>query len=97
MSMTTKTTDNGQRTTDKTLLSDLQIGSKLLLQCRKDWRDATVVAIGEERITLLVCSPTGYSYRVRKDADEELDFHGGIPLLGEGSWKEEIARYDVRW
>jgi hypothetical protein len=78
-------------------LAELHIGSKLLLRCKTDWRDATVVAIREERVTLLVCSPTGYSYKVRKDADEELDFHGDIPLLGEGDWKEEIARYDVRW
>jgi hypothetical protein len=79
------------------LLSELQIGSKLLLQCKADWRNATVVAIAEERVTLLVCSPSGRSYKVRKVADEELDFHGEIPLLGAGNWKEEIARYDTRW
>lgn len=78
-------------------LSELQTGSKILLQCKSDWRTATVVAVGEERITLLVCSPSGRSYKVRKERDEELDFHGEIPLLGSGNWKEEIARYDVRW
>lgn len=79
------------------LLSELQIGSKILLQCKKDWRNATVVAIAEGKITLLVRSPKGYSYRVRKQPEEELDFHGAIPLLGSGNWKEEIARYDTRW
>jgi len=78
-------------------LRDLQIGFRLLLRCKNDWRDATVVAIAEEKITLLVCSPTGHSYRVRRLPDEELSFEGSIPLLGEGDWKEEIARYDMRW
>lgn len=79
------------------VLAELPTGSRILLRCKNDWRDATVVMITEERVTLLVCSPSGRSYRVRREPDEELAFDGAIPLLGEGNWKDELVRYDVRW
>lgn len=78
-------------------LASLPIGSRLILRCRKDWRDATVTAIALEAITLSVCSPSGHTYRVRRPPDSLLIWDGSIPVLGEGSWRVGFARYDLRW
>jgi len=76
----------------------LPTGARLILRCRKDWRDATVVSLVEpERVVLSVASPSGHTYRVRRPADSPLTLEGSIPILGEGSWRAGLARYDVRW
>ncbi len=86
-------TDENQLT-----LASLPVGAHLILRCRKDWRDATIVAITPEAITLSVGSPKGRTYRVRRPPDALLSFAGEIPLLGEGScWRAGFARYDMRW
>jgi hypothetical protein len=78
-------------------LAALPVGARLILRCRKDWRDATVVAASIESITLSVGSPTGRTYRVRRSPDSPLSLDGSIPVLGEGSWRAHFARYDARW
>lgn len=78
-------------------LSALPTGARLILRCRKDWRDATVSVITPEAVTLLVNSPSGRTYRVRRPPDAPLSFHGMIPILGEGCWQAGFARYDARW
>lgn len=78
-------------------LARLPIGAHLILRCRKDWRDATVVAVTTEAVTLSVGAPRGRTYRVRRPPDASLSFEGGIPVLGEGSWRAGFARYDMRW
>jgi hypothetical protein len=78
-------------------LAALPVGARLILRCRKDWRDATIVAASMEAVTLSVGSPTGRTYRVRRPPDSPLSLDGSIPVLGEGSWRANFARYDVRW
>jgi hypothetical protein len=78
-------------------LSELPIGARLILRCRKDWRLATVCASSLETITLSVSSPSGHTYRVRRPPDSLLYMDGSIPLLGEGHWRASLARYDSRW
>ena len=78
-------------------LGTLPMGARLILRGRKDWRDATVVALSPEAVTLSVRSPSGRTYRVRRPPDSPLSFDGSIPLLGEGSWRAGLARYDMRW
>lgn len=78
-------------------LGSLHVGAHLVLRCRKDWRDATVVAVQIDRITLSVGSPTGRTYRVRRPPDTLLTLDGTIPVLGSGSWRAGLARYDARW
>jgi hypothetical protein len=78
-------------------LALLPIGAHLILRCRKDWRDATVVAITTEAVTLSVGAPRGRTYRVRRPPDASLSFEGEIPVLGEGAWRAGFARYDTRW
>lgn len=78
-------------------LADLPLGAHLILRCRKDWRDATVVAVSIEMVTLSVGSPKGRTYRVRRPPDTVLFFDGLIPVLGKGTWRAGFARYDARW
>jgi hypothetical protein len=83
--------------TEPRCLSSLPKGAHLILRCRKDWRDATVVAVTLEAVTLSVTSPTGRTYRLRRPPDSPIYFDGSIPILGEGHWKTGFARYDARW
>jgi hypothetical protein len=78
-------------------LGSLHVGARIVLRCRKDWRDATVAARSPEAITLSVGSPSGHTYRVRRPADSPLSLDGSIPVLGEGSWRAGRVRYDLRW
>lgn len=79
------------------LLGSLPVGARLILRCRKDWRDACVAAINEDAITLTVGSPSGHTYRVRRPPDSRLSLDGSIPVLGEGGWRNLRVRYDLRW
>ena len=78
-------------------LAALPVGSHLILRCRKDWRDATIVAVSLEHVTLSVGAPRGRTYRVKRPASTEVRHDGPIPILGEGSWRAGLVRYDVRW
>ena len=80
-------------------LGSLPVGARLILRCRADWRAATVAAFdaAHARVVLNVASPTGHTYRVRRPADAPLAHDGHLPILGEGSWRAGLARYDVRW
>lgn len=78
-------------------LGSLPVGARLVLRCRKDWRDAAVSNTSPEAVTLSVGSPSGHTYRVRKSPSSPLFFDGSIPVLGEGHWRTGRVRYDVRW
>jgi hypothetical protein len=78
-------------------LASLPLGARLVLRCRKDWRDATVVATSWEAVTLSVMSPRGRTYRLRRPPDSPIYYDGSIPILGEGPWRMGLARYDTRW
>lgn len=78
-------------------LGALPVGARLLLRCRKDWRDATIVSVADDSVTLSVTSPKGRTYRLRRPPDSPLLFDGQIPVLGEGQWRAGLARYDPRW
>lgn len=82
-----------------TTLGSLPLGARLVLRCRKDWRTASVAAFEPDlaRVVLSVASPSGHTYRVRRPADSPLTIDGPIPVLGEGSWRPGLARYDKRW
>ena len=81
-------------------LASLPVGARLVLRCRKDWRDAAVAFVEPDRVVLSVNSPSGHSYRVRRPPDAPLFLDGPIPVLGEGtplSWRAGRVRYDTRW
>jgi hypothetical protein len=89
--------DVSQATENVLTLADLPVGARLVLRCRKDWRDATIVSVSIEKIILSVGSPSGHTYRVRRPSDSLLSLDGSIPVLGEGCWRAGRVRYDVRW
>ena len=78
-------------------LAALQVGARLILRCRKDWRDATVVAVSLEHVTLSVCAPRGRTYRIKRSPETLIIEDGPVPVLGEGSWRAGLVRYDARW
>lgn len=86
-----------QATENSLTLGSLPLGARLIVRCRKDWRVATVVRLTAEEITLAVGSPSGHTYRLRRPAAARLFLDGSIPILGEGSWRAGLARYDARW
>lgn len=81
-------------------LRELPIGGRLVVRSKNDWRSAAVSKIGEEKATLTVCSPTGRTYRLRRDLETEIILDGGIAVLKietEENWRENFSKYDVRW
>ena len=81
-------------------LNSLPIGARLLVRSRKDWRTAAVSKIVEDRVVLIVCSPTGRTYRLRRELDTEIFFEGIIPILKYDlpeNWRDNFTPYDHRW
>jgi len=86
--------------TKHTLLRKLPLGSRLLYRAKDDWRSAVISKLGEEKVTLIVCSPTGRTYRLKRDLDAKIIFDGKVPILKVDSkdfWRENFAVYDTRW
>jgi len=86
--------------TQITVLRQLPIGGRLLIRSKHDWRTAVVSCHFEDKVTILVCSPSGRTYRLRRAAETQLIFEGGIPLIefkAEENWRENFTKYDVRW
>jgi len=81
-------------------LRELPVGTRLLVRSKKDWRVAVVSQFYEEKATLIVCSPNGRTYRLRRLLEMEIIFDGTIPILkieAEENWRENFTKYDVRW
>lgn len=81
-------------------LDKLPVGARLLVRSRIDWRLAAVSRVAEERVVLTVCSPTGRTYRLRRDLDTEIIFEGMIPILKietDEDWRKNFSTYDSRW
>jgi hypothetical protein len=93
--------DAPQLSTEAVLtLASLLPGSRLVLRCRKDWRAASVSALTPDCVVLIVASPSGHTYRVRRPHDSLLTFDGSIPILSDrdsSGWRVALARYDARW
>ncbi len=82
------------------MLSSLAVGSRLLVRSRVDWRFAAVSRIAEDLVVLTVCSPTGRTYRLRRDSDAQVLVEGTIPILPyekSEDWRDNFSRYDHRW
>ena len=81
-------------------LRDLPIGARLLIRTKKDWRTAVVSQFYTEKVTLIVCSPSGRTYRLRRLLEMEIIFDGKIAILKcdlEEDWRENFSSYDERW
>jgi hypothetical protein len=85
---------------DQIALHTLPIGARLLVRSKKDWRTAAVSRIGEEKIVLTICSPTGRTYRLYREPHAGLSYEGIIPILTQDTdenWRENFTTYDIRW
>ncbi|MEZ5344160.1 MAG: hypothetical protein R2681_01275 [Pyrinomonadaceae bacterium] len=81
-------------------LKDLPTGTRLLYRAKDDWRTAVVSKIDTEKATLIVCSPTGRTYRLRRDLDAVVVADGCFLILQiavEDTWRENFTNYDPRW
>ena len=81
-------------------LGEFPIGARLLVRAKKDWRVAVVSQLNMENATLIVCSPNGRTYRLRRLLEIEVIFDGEIPMLKSDSdenWRENFSTYDFRW
>ncbi len=78
----------------------MPIGGRLLYRSKKDWRSAVVSRIDAEKATLIVCSPSGGTYRLRRPLEAEVIFDGKFHLLKqdlEEDWRANYTCYDSRW
>jgi len=81
-------------------LDQLPTGSRVLVRSRTDWRFAAVSKIVEQKVTLTVCSPSGRTYRLRRDLDCQIFMEGLIPIVvcdEPDDWRDNFGRYDSRW
>jgi hypothetical protein len=78
-------------------IKHLPVGTRLVVQCKKDWRTAVVSAVTEEKVVLQICSPSGRTYRKACDIETPIASSGAIFFLGEGAWRENFVKYDSRW
>lgn len=81
-------------------LRELPIGARLIVKCKKDWRGAVVSKVDEEKITLIVCSASGGTYRLRRPPETSISFDGKFSILDNGcqdDWRENFVKYDFRW
>lgn len=80
-------------------LEQLSVGARLVVRSRTDWRFAAVSKVVEGKVVLTVCSPSGHTYRLRREKDCELMFEGRIPVLPHletDHWHDNFASYDSR-
>ena len=81
-------------------LREIPLGGRLLVRSKKDWRFAVVSRVGEEKITLSICSPSGRNYRLSRLPEAIIDFDGLIPVLkfeSPENWRDNFSAYDSRW
>jgi hypothetical protein len=81
-------------------LRELPIGARLLIRSKTDWRSAVVSRFGDEKATLIVCSPTGRTYRLQRLLEAVITLDGKIPILkieAEENWRDNFTKYDFRW
>jgi hypothetical protein len=83
-------------------LSDLPIGARVLVRSRTDWRAAAISRIIDDpaMVVLTVSSPSGHSYRLRRELTTEVIVEGGFAILpadSDDSWRENFSVYDRRW
>ena len=84
----------------KITLEQLAVGTKLVVRSKIDWRFATVAKSVDDKIVLTVCSPTGRTYRLRRDLDAGVTYEGSIPILLSDfpeHWRDNFSHYDARW
>ena len=83
-----------------TTLGDLPVGSRIVVRSRIDWRPAAIARVSEDKVVLTVLSPSGCSYRLRRDPASAVNYDGAIAVLladHADTWRENFTPFDVRW
>ncbi|MEJ7863234.1 MAG: hypothetical protein WKF90_16515 [Pyrinomonadaceae bacterium] len=78
----------------------MPIGGRLLYRSKNDWRSAVVSQLSAEKVTLIICSPSGGTYRLRRPLETEVVFDGKFHFIKqdlEEDWRTNFTRYDSRW
>ncbi|CAN5223536.1 hypothetical protein BH10ACI1_BH10ACI1_06200 [soil metagenome] len=78
-------------------LREMPVGARLVVQCKNDWRTAVVSSKTDEKVTLIISSASGKTYRKRCTIETSVEFDGEIPIIGDGVWRENLVKYDFRW
>jgi hypothetical protein len=81
-------------------LDKLAVGARLVVRSRTDWRFAAIAKVVDEKVVLTVCSPSGHTYRLRREPDTTILMVGKVPVLAydaADTWLDNFGRYDHRW
>lgn len=81
-------------------IGELATGTRLLYRSNVDWRFAVVSRVGEEKVVLTVCSPSGRTYRLSRLLAESIEYEGLIPILSRDygdDWRDNFSEFDSRW
>jgi hypothetical protein len=81
-------------------LSELPVGTRLLLRTKTDWRSAVISRVGETSIALRVCCSSGRSYWTKRAPELSVVQEANIFRLAtivEEDWRTNFAKFEVRW
>lgn len=81
-------------------LADFPIGSRIMYRAKDDWRTAVISRANEDSLTLIVCSPTGRTYRIKRKSEALVKKDSCILILidpRKDDWRTNITDYDRRW
>jgi hypothetical protein len=81
-------------------LSDLPVGTRLLIRTKKDWRSAVISRTGETDVALRVCCSSGRTYWTKRASEmfvvrEENIFR--LETIADEDWRTNFAKFEVRW
>lgn len=82
------------------LLSELPVGTRLLIRTKKDWRSAVISRVGETDVALRVCCSSGRTYWTKRASEmpvvrEENIFR--LETIADEDWRANFAKFEVRW
>ena len=84
----------------RTPLSELPVGTRLIIRTKKDWRSAVISRISETGVALRVCCSSGRVYRTKRAPEMEVIQEENIfrlETIADEDWRENFAKFEVRW
>jgi hypothetical protein len=81
-------------------LSDLPVGTRLILRTKTDWRSAVISRVGEDSVALRVCCSSGRVYWTKRASEMEVLLEENIfrlETIVEEDWRTNFAKFETRW
>jgi hypothetical protein len=81
-------------------LSDLPVGTRLLIRTKTDWRSAVISRVGESGVALRVCCSSGRTYRTKRASEMSVVAEQNIfrlETIVEEDWRANFAKFEMRW